>query len=135
MSPADELAQHLAAEGVGAFGANSGWAIGVSREPPKPDTAITLYDTGGLDPLALDIDLRQPTIQVRVRGRVYAEAFAKQEEIRDLLAGPTHRTIGEHHYVGIWLRGDFIGIGRDDNDRHLITANYHINRQPIGVQS
>ena len=133
MSPAHELALHLETEGVGDFAAEVGWSLNVSREPVKPDTVVTLYDTGGFDPLQVEIDLRQPTIQVRVRSKNYAEAIAKHQEIYDLLALPTARDIGSHHYLGIWLQGDIAGIGLDDNNRQLVTANYRINRQSLGV--
>lgn len=132
MSPAYEIAQHLQAHGIGTFGAESGWSINVSREPPAPDKTVTLYDTGGLDVIQVDADLRAPFIQVRVRSRNYLEAFDKHEAIYQLLAVPMEQEIGEHHYIGIWRQGDIADLGRDDNDRHLITANYRINRQSLG---
>ena len=132
MSPAHELALHLEANGIGDFAGSSGWVINVSREPPKPDTSITLYDTGGFDPLQVDIDFKAPTIQVRVRTRSYPDAYDKHEAIFQLLCIPLERTIGDHHYVGIWRQGEVADIGRDDNDRHLLTANYRINRQLLG---
>lgn len=137
MSPATELAHFLEASAVGVFGGDSEatWSINVAREPVQPVNAVTLYDTGGGDPIQIDIGLRAPTIQVRVRSADYEAAMAKQEEIRTLLADPTHRQIGDSHYVGIWLQGDILAIGRDDHDRHLLTANYRINRQTLGVLS
>lgn len=131
MTPAKDIADMLVSSGVGVFAAESGWSINVSREPVSPDTAITIYDTGGGPDVNVDINMRQPTIQVRVRGYDYPEAYAKHEEIRSALCIPTFRDQGDHRYVGVWMQSDILSIGRDDNDRHLLTANYRIERMPL----
>jgi hypothetical protein len=139
MTPAIELAQYLADNGVGARGGDAQWGIHVSREPAAPNDVITLYDTGGDPPPAISDELRSRSIQVRVRAVDYAAGMAKQQEIFDLLAqpaiegtvNPIERNIGTHRYIGIWLTGEVTAIGRDDNDRFLITANYETHLQPL----
>jgi hypothetical protein len=135
MSPAHELALHLAANGVGTFaGVNgSGWSINVSREPAKPTDCITIYDTGGLDPLEIEVGSMQATVQVRVRSKVYADCYTKQREIYDLLVPPVSRVIGSHEYVGIYPQGDIADLGRTENDLFVLTANYRVNRNHNGV--
>lgn len=141
MTPAIELAQYLADNGVGARGGDADWGIHVAREPIAPSNVNTLYDTGGSEPDVIDISLRVVTIQVRTRSVDYAVGAAKQEEIFNLLAqpdavtgvAPIERSIGAHRYIGIWLTGDITYIGRDDNDRFLFTSNYQIHRQPLEV--
>lgn len=141
MSPAHELALYLEAQGVGAFGGNDPWSIHVSRSPEQPADVVVLYDTAGGDPIVADgADLRQPGIQVRVRSFDYAEAFEVQEEIRTILAAPLavdggevlEREIGDARYVAINPVGDMISLGRDENDRQVIVANYRCIRQPLG---
>lgn len=132
-STAHDIALYLEAQGFGTFAGTTSWAINVSREPNSPDDAITVYDTGGGEALP-DITLYEPTIQVRVRSQSYTDAYAKAEAIRDLLILPTTRTLGassDTFYIGIWLQSDILSIGRDDNDRHLLTTNYRIQRQPL----
>lgn len=124
MSPAHQLALYLDAEGVGTFAED----IHVSREPVSPDNVVTLYDTGGSAPANYDIELRQPTIQVRVRNTSYPNAVAKQEEIFEILNAIKTQVIGTSTYLGVWMTTDIISIGRDDNDRHLLTANYQVQR-------
>lgn len=135
MSPAFLIAKYLAANGVGLFpnpgGAPIGagpWEIAFSREPASPDMAVTIYDTGGSEPDTDALDLLNPTFQVRVRGpktaQGYADAYAKQEVIRDLLILPAPVVQGTAHFIGIAMTSDILSIGRDDNDRHLLTANY-----------
>ncbi|MCW5678455.1 MAG: hypothetical protein KIT65_10975 [Xanthobacteraceae bacterium] len=130
MSPAHLLALYLAQNGVGTFGGSAKWSISVSREPVDPPEAVTIYDTGGDGPDTDELDLLGPTIQVRVRGPNYAEAYAKQEEIRDLLildqpviVTPEGATVPAE-FIGIVMQSDILAIGRDENDRHLLTANY-----------
>jgi hypothetical protein len=137
MSPAHELALHLAASGVGTFaGVNgSAWSINVSREPAKPANCITVYDTGGLDPLEIGIGSMQPTIQVRVRCQEYPEGYAKHREIYELLVPPVSRIIGGHEYVGIFPQGDIGDLGRTDNDLFVLTANYRVNRNHNGAST
>lgn len=138
-TPAIELAQYLADNGVGARGGDAQWGIHVSREPAAPNDVITLYDTGGDPPPAISVDLRVRAIQVRVRAADYAAGMGKMQEIYALLAQPSieetvnpiERNIGIHRYVGVWLAGEITHIGRDDNDRFLFTANYDTHLQPL----
>ena len=128
MSAAHELALYLATEGVGAFGGSGDWGLHVSREPFAPDNVITLYDTGGGPAPNYNLQLREPTIQVRTRSISYASGFAKQESIFALLNAIKTQQISGRSYIGVWIIGEILSIGRDDNDRHLLTANYRIQR-------
>lgn len=132
-SPAHDIALYLEEQGVGTFASELGWSINVSREPNSPDDAITIYDTGGneADP---ENEIYEPTIQVRVRAESYTDAYSKHNEIRDILIIPTSRTLGasdDTFYIGIWMQSDILSLGRDDHDKHILTANYRIQRQPI----
>lgn len=131
-SPADDIARYFADQGIGPFGTNADWCINVGRLALNVDRAIAVYDTGGPDPLEVeDTEMRQPTIQVRVRSDSYPEAYEKQQAMFLLLAVPVTQDIGEHRYVAINLQSDILDIGRDDNDRVNLTANYQIIRQPL----
>jgi hypothetical protein len=130
-SPAHDLALHLAGLGIGTFGADSGWSINVSTEPAEPDTVITLYDTGGDEPDTDELDLLRPTFQVRVRGDDYPVVYSKQEAIRDALILPGRIETADSVFLGIFMTSDILAIGRDDNDRHLLTANYRSIRERV----
>lgn len=128
ISPAYDLALFL--QGLPEFGPT----IYVSREPATPDDVTTIYDTGGPASGTIDIDLRSPTIQIRVRGRDYNDAYARQEAIYKALGvDRTSFETANARYIGCWLTSEIISIGRDDNDRFLLTANYQIERQPLEV--
>jgi hypothetical protein len=59
-----------------------------------------------------------------VRAPNYANAYAKHEEMRALLIGPDSIVMEGTRYVGVWVASDILAIGRDEGDRHLLTANY-----------
>lgn len=138
-TPAVELAQFLADNGIGQRGGNTQWSVHVSREPAAPDDVVTLYDTGGGEPPSIDTNLRDFVLQVRVRSADYVQGMARHQLIFDLFAQPNaaalgqalERNIGLHRYVGIWVAGEVTHIGRDENDRFLITANYELHRKPL----
>lgn len=133
-SPALEIAAYLEAEGVGVYGGNGDWSIHVGRSPLAPNNVVVLFDTGGPAAILEDIAFREPTFQVLVRGDDYAASRAVLEEIDRILVQPfnaVERTIGESFYVGIWVTSDMIDLGRDENDRFRMSANYRAQRQPV----
>lgn len=140
-SPADELAHWLEDQGIGLFGGNADWSVHVDREPVAPDRVVTLYDTGGPANFSIEPEIRNPTIQVRVRGVTFAEAYEMQERISRLLTQPGdgyasfERAIGEHRYLVIARTSDIMSLGRDANDRIRLTANYEALRQPLEIES
>ncbi len=129
-STAYHISQYLTAQALGAYASQEPWGIFVGGEPNKPDDCITIYDTGGTHANA-DAQLWDPTFQVRVRSQRYMDAYTKAEAIRDLLLVRTAREIEGWHYTGFWLISDIAKIGRDGNDRELLTVNFRSMRQPI----
>lgn len=127
-SAAADTATYLDTQGAGTAGGSTGWTIRVSKEPTSPDDAITVYDTSGFVPDP-DNGVYHPSIQVRVRGNGYAAAYAKAEEVRDILITPTSVDIGTTNYVNWWQQGSIEHIGYDDNDRALLVLNFNITRQ------
>jgi hypothetical protein len=124
----------IASVGLGTFAGATGWAVSVGTEPASPDTAITAYDTGGAGPDTDQLDIEQPTIQVRVRSgkgaNAYADAYAKQRAILAALLNVKRVVLDGYLYVGITPTSDILPIGRDDNDRFLLTAKFRVTRQP-----
>ena len=119
-SPAQRIATHLQTAAFGTIGADSGTTIAVSGEPATPDEAITVYDTGGTSPDTYDEDVYFKNIQIRLRTNNYNTGYTTMESIRNnLLASPVITAI---NYIR--MEGDILSIGRDDNDRFLLTSNY-----------
>jgi len=99
----------------------------VNEEPASPNDCVTVYDTGGSDPMVVD-DVYSPTIQVRVRNLDSQAAYAKQYQIRDILVAAKNQIINSVDYVAMWQQGDIISIGRDENNRYILTSNYRLMR-------
>lgn len=127
-SPAHDIALELQGQGFGTFGADSGWSIAVSQEPSEPPTAITLYDTDSPSEYE-DLGFTQARFQVRVRGPSYVDAYAKQQTIRGWLVTATNFDRSDYRYMGIDLLGQINSIGRDDDNRYILTANYRLYRK------
>lgn len=124
-SPAHDLAIYLSLNGIGTFPGT----ISVHAEPADPPNVVTLYDTGGLEPDTDQMDLMQPTFQVRVRNLDPALGYVMQERIRDLLMLPGRLVTADSAFVMITPSSDIASLGRDDNNRFLTTLNYRAIRE------
>lgn len=130
-APSHEIATYLDEQSVGDLGGSSGWSIYTNTEPKSPDTTITVYDTAASAPVLYDEELRDTQIQIRVRANTYAAAFAKQNNIYKILNEVINQNIGASFYLGIWMTSDIISLGRDENERSILTSNYQILRGDI----
>lgn len=127
-SPAHDTALYLAGlAGFGEFGGSSGWPVYVGREPLEPVDVVTVYDTGG-GPAVLIPDIRQPSVQVRVRADSYQDGWQKANEAYQELAQPTGVSVNDAVIVTWVAQGDVQFIGRDDKDRPLFTSNWRLIR-------
>lgn len=136
MSPAEEVARFLADSGIGTLAGAASWGITFSRMPDKPDDSICCIDNAGGPVVVYDEEIREPAIEIRVRGRDATDVFDKAQEIFALLCEPgglpsPARTMGDSLYLGFWIDSDFIDLGRDENERARLSANYRCNRQPL----
>lgn len=114
-APSVTVAKSLETANLGTWAGSTGWSIAAAAEPASPDKAITVYDTGGRSPLCLTGNDPQPNIQVRVRANSYPSAYAKMQAIMDELK--------KQQIIRI---GGILSLGRDDNDRWLLTTNYQL---------
>lgn len=101
-----------------------------NEEPSAPNSVVTIYDTGGSDPFS-EIELYTTSIQIRVRDLSYDAAYTMQDTIRRALIVPTSFEINGTKYIGVWNVGDIISLGKDQNNRSILTTNYRIERQPL----
>ena len=126
--PSLDLAKFLAGKsGLGSLHGSDSWSVHVASEPDKPYSVVTIYDTIGTEPDTDELDVFRPSFQVRVRSRDYTQAFNIQEAVRDLLImGPVETETSL--FSLIVLSSDILHIGTDDNDLHLLTANYRSRR-------
>lgn len=131
-SPAHDTALYLELVGAtGAIGGSDGWPVFVGREPITPVDVVTCYDTGGTaGPL---VDLRHPTVQVRVRSSTYNVGWQKMNEILEILVEPFFYAVTGATILGWRTISDAAFIGRDDKDRAVFTANFEMLRDSAAV--
>lgn len=131
-SPAHDVVLFLAAANVATFGGLAGWVINANGEPPSPDTAITVYDTGGLDADTDEMDVYQPNFMVRTRAKDQTEAYQKQVDIRRLLVPPgdvnPELEMTTSWFTAIVMTTDVLSLGRDGNGNWVFTANFRSRR-------
>lgn len=128
MKPAAyELALFLQSQGVGTLGTD----IHVGTEPELPDECVTLYDTGGGEPDTDEMDIRRPTVMIKVRSKNYLTAHERQEQIQQLFFNSLRIVTQWSRFSGVILSSDFISIGQDDSKRHAFTANYRCIRSAL----
>lgn len=130
-APSVDIKDILVSDGVGSFAATSGWAIYISKEPTSPDTCITLYDTGGIEPFYGGY-AENPTVQVRVRGAPdgYQTAYNKIQAIKRLLLDGKGFSVNGVGY-DIWLMGDVVFVEYDSSSRPIFTLNLRITREEL----
>lgn len=133
-SPANELAEYLQDNGVGAIGGVENWRIGIGSEPASPVDCVTIYDTGDGE-LFSDIYLEHSSVQVRTRSENYIDGFSRQLMIRNLLVNIADVEIGDSFYIGVRVKSNPVSIGKTDNGNFLLTANYWLERQQFAEVS
>lgn len=118
-----EIAAYLQAQGIGTIGTT----IFKERMPDTPNTAITIFSTGGIlsDPKE---GYDNPTIQIMTRADDPATAYNKIASIYDVLQGLNNVTLASgtrliHMYA---LQSQPINIGQDETKRTRFTQNYQL---------
>lgn len=122
----------LVSKGIGAFGGSADWAIFIGKEPPDPDSCITIYDTLGEAPNPKWL-LDEPRFQVRFRSNDYPAMMAKADAVKRALLGLPSQTLGGTVYVGIWMIADTGFLMQDANERSIVTQSYRVIREPNTV--
>lgn len=135
-APCKDIADLLVTAGVGTRTITADWRItqGMTMEA-TPDRTIHVKDAGGFAP---DPKWQhdRPTVQVMIRGKPgsaeYPTVQAKAQAVKDALLGKPGTTIGDTHYIGIWMIGDITPVGADDNGRPLFSCNFRLERSGSG---
>lgn len=127
----DDLSDYLSSAG----GYTPGTNLFIGTAPPKPDTAVTIYETGGLGTVhafngsAGQAVVEQPRVQVVSRAASYPTARANAQDAFLLLDGlPTRSINGVSYHWAEALQSPFL-MGRDEDDRVLIAFNVQIFKE------
>ena len=122
----------LDSAGVGSLTPTADWSMHISKLPNKPDKAIAIFDSGGAETANPKWLLDYRTFQVMVRGGAndYVEAFNKTAEVKDALLGLPAQTVEGDRWDGVTLIGDITFVGRDENDRPMLSVNFRVIIEP-----
>ena len=124
--PSFDIATFLAAQGAGTVGTD----IFVGMEPSSPDFTVTVYDIGGIAPNPKFLR-DEPQVQCKIRGNVndYQNTWIKAQEVKDILLGAQPQTLNGTDYVLFVQIGEILSLGRDENNRPMITSNWQLVRE------
>lgn len=106
--------------------------IYTGKEPAGAKNPITIYDTGGRDPIR-NLDgtesAARPSVQVRIKNKSYAEGYKKAEIIAKILNG-LHNYEKAGRKVSTAARfSDIISLGEDENKNSVFTVNFNLTTQ------
>lgn len=111
---------------------NSSMVLGVdlfgNTMPERSGTTVCLIDHSGTEP---DPNLiYNPSVQVLVRANrgYYLAAYAKMQEVLNLLHGLANINIDGTNYIIVWQQGDIMSIGEDKKGRPILSCNLRIKR-------
>lgn len=143
MTVLTDLAQYIDTAST-LFARNSNLGIGVALDAGSlPNTFTSLYETPGLEgAYAFSTGttagsraqrvLDRPRVQVISRSTSYATARSRAQTIYDLIDGIANRKLPTSTSTGLYVSITAVqapfSLGRDENDRWLISTNYQIER-------
>jgi hypothetical protein len=127
----DDVIARLSTQGVGSTSSTSTWRI-VARDflpgtigSSSQAKMIAVTATGGYPQMSAE-DLTYPTFQVRVRDSATASTGleAKMTAVVTALNLTGGLTINSRKYLDFRLEGEPFFLGRDENQRPLMAANF-----------
>ena len=128
-SPSNDIKDMLVADSsLGLIYANN---LFIGKEPAKPRSCVTIYDTTGYPPsLTLDKQFYQkPSIQIRVRNEDYLEGMDLAQEILLSLHSRAGETWNESLYTIIYCTSGPALLDWDDNNNPRFFINFEIQRR------
>ena len=129
----DDIADYLASQGgsgVGVVGTN----LFKGYRPETPDLCLAIYETGGMRPTramtpsAGTVVTENPGLQLvgRSAPEDYQTVRTRMHNAFVLLDGFPERSINGTLYKYIVARQSIQGMGRDENQRVLLVANFDV---------
>lgn len=125
MTPAQDVARFIEIAGHGVVAST----IFVGLEPEAPANCVTVYDTGGGEVETDEVDVFNPSFQVRVRHKSYQAGYTLAAAIRDSLLGLLQAANAGRTYYGVAVTADVACLMKDEKDRHVFVASYRTTYQ------
>lgn len=124
-----ELSAYLLANTTGfvAGPSTTGTQIWLNRFPENSeDTAVALYEAGGIEPnyTYTGLNHERPSVQVISRSSSYATARSNANRIFSALSGIENSTLTGTEYVKVTPVQSPFDLGNDAGGRAMISCNY-----------
>jgi len=123
----DDIATYLEDTGHGSRGTN----MFIGFRPPKPDSAVTLYEYAGIPPQTL-VEAERPGLQITVRTTKgtndYQTGKATTKAITDELHDTKNILINGTRYTHIVARQSPFPMGRDESGRPIFAVNFDVKK-------
>lgn len=103
----------------------------IGQEPADPDNCVTIFDTpGGAPQLTYEKgeDYFYPSIQVRVRNRIYSTGWSLINDIKEFLHARSHQTINATIYEVMICSIEPALLDWDDNERARFVTTFNLQR-------
>lgn len=136
MGMLSEVGDYVDAAGI----ATQGTDLFLQTMPEEPDTCATLFQyPGNLPEYVQDVrgpDVEMPQLQVVARAKTSEAAEALAYAIWMLLAQINNQVLGTTYYRSIFPNASPGLMGRDANDRVLVSFNCTVAKEvPVGASS
>ena len=129
----DEIADRLAAQGVGTVG-SSIFKGSKAVIPTGDGPYLSLTETGGTMPTRIMNESRghtqRPTAQILARAKNYSTARAMCKAAYDALDGVFNTALNGTIYQRIVARQEPTDLGLDENGRVMIVFNIEVEKTP-----
>lgn len=132
----DDVATYIAAQSTAfTVGGNLRKVVGLDDAVSAPNTLTVLYETAGIQNTysfstgnPVNVDYEQPRLQVLSRSTKYTTARSRAQTIYTMLDGysGTLPTATGPNYLSISAVQAPFSVGRDKNDRHVVSVNFAI---------
>lgn len=131
MALLEEIAARLSTQAVGSTASTAAWRIvfrdflpGTIGGSTKAQQ-IVITQTGGY-PQLLAEQLQYPTFQVRVRAASTSSTGleGKMQDVVNALDRLGTATLSSRNYLDILIEGEPVYLGRDENQRPVMAANF-----------
>lgn len=105
----------------------------VGKEPPIPNTIVTIFDTYGSPPQLLlnpsDGNYEYPSVQIRVRNTDYRNGWDLIQKIQETLHGRAQETWNGTLYSVIYCSSGPAMLDWDKNNRVRFIINFNAQRR------
>jgi hypothetical protein len=114
------------------LGLEIGVDLFIGKEPPEPDSCVTIFDTPGFPPQLTykkGENYYYPAIQIRIRERLYLEGYEKINGLKELLHGRANEVINGTHYTLVQCSIEPALLDWDANNRARFFINFNLQRR------